>query len=684
MTDVAGGEFPAVAVQTWIEKAAPDGREPVTALDDGITARWLYTPDDELAPDPGGVPGAPPFTRGARPGLPWEIRQEHAQPARAAACAQILEDLEGGVQSVLLRLDDAAQEGVAVGSDAFAAARARGGLMVSTVDDLDEVLDGVLLDLAPMALDAGAQALAAGALLIALARRRGIADGAIGGALRYDPLGTLAAAGELDVSAEEALSRAGELAAEVAGSFPGITALAVDTRAYVDAGATPAQELAIAVATAIAYLRACDAAGLPPERAAAQIELTVGVGADQFLEIAKLRALRRLWSHVLGACGEAEAAGATRVYARTSSRGLAAVDPWTNMLRATTGAFAAAVGGADGITVTTFDAPLGQAGPLGRRLARNTQMILLEESGLRRVADPGGGSWYVESLTDDLARTAWERVQAIEAQGGIVAALRGGMLAEGIAASTHERTQDLATRRRRLTGVNTFPLLGDDRLTLEPGDREELVARELDARSAGGGNGAAGLADAPAERRLAAAVALAQGGARIDELAAALAGAPERVLPFAPARESRQFERLRAQASALEDAGEQPRVMLACLGPIARHVTSATWARSFFEAGGLHAVVTEPQLAPGELGAALRADGARLAVVCAAPDEDPETVAAAVAALRDAGAATVYLASADAEQAEAVGADEGIDDGVDMIDVLSRAQATIGDPDAAR
>jgi methylmalonyl-CoA mutase len=684
MTDVAGEEFPQVALETWLGKAAPDGREPVTSLDDGITARWLYTRDDELAPDPGGVPGAPPFTRGARPGLPWEIRQEHAHPDRSQACAQILEDLDGGVQSVVLRLDDAARDGVAVDSDAFAAARARGGLMISTVDDLDEALDGVLLDLAPIALDAGAQALAAGAMLVALARRRGIADDALRGALRYDPLGTLASEGELDVGAEDALSRAGELAAEVDGRFPAMTALAVDTRAYVDAGATPAQELAIAVTTAIAYLRACDAAGLEPTQAAAQIELSVAVGADQFIEIAKLRALRRLWSHVLGACGDAEAAGQTRVYARTSSRGLAAVDPWTNMLRATTGAFAAAVGGADGITVTTFDAPLGQAGGLGRRLARNTQMILLEESGLRRVADPGGGSWYVESLTDDLARTAWERVQAIEAGGGIVAALRSGMLAEGIAASTQQRTRELATRVRRLTGVNTFPLLADDRVELEHVDTEELVARDLHARAGTAGTDASALGAAPADGRLAAAIAFAERGARIDELAAGLAGEPERIVAFAPVRESREFERLRSQAGALEQAGERPRVLLACLGPIARHVNSATWARSFFEAGGIHAIVSEPQLGPDELGAALRADGAAIAVVCGAPDEDPETIAATVAALRDAGAALVYLASADTEQAAAAGADEGIDDGADMVDVLARAQAAIGERSVAR
>jgi len=583
--------FPAVGLDEWCARAGVEA-VPRTPLADGLSVPWLYTRADAL---PRLVPGL----RGARA---WDIRQEHALGG------ELLEDLEGGVTAIALRVPPG-----------------------TTLDALDAGLAGVLLDLAPVRLDAGAHGIAAAETFLALWRRRGHDPRAVAAALGVDPLGA-------GVSPDAA---AGAFAARVdAVLAPSATALAADTRPYAEAGATAAHELALLIATATAYLRACEAAGLPPERAAARIELTLSVDADQFLGIAKLRAARRMWARVLDACGVED--GRSPLYARTNARMLAAVDPWVNLLRATTAAFAAAVGGADGITVIPFDAPRGADSRLGRRIARNTQLILLEEAHLARVADPGGGAWYVERLTDDLAHAAWTKLQAIERAGGLLAALRSGAIAAEIAAAAADRAERIDRREQLLTGVTAFPLLGDDGLPPTPEPQGPAAA-------------AAGEDDAPRDGATAAGE---DAGPRGDRAIAAA--------PLVPVRDSRPFELLRARAG---DAS----VLLACVGPIARHTAAATWARSFFESGGIRAHASDPLETPEQASAAL--DGHRLAVLCAAPDEDPATLRPLAGALRAAGARRVYLAHATPEQASAADADEGIDDGQPMTTILEAALA---------
>lgn len=604
--------FPVPTLEQWERLAraqdpAP-GRRLVTALEDGIEVGWVYTAADALASDPGGLPGADPFVRGVRVGQPWAIRQLTRASERRQANAEILEDLEGGATETLLVL---ARDGAA-------------GIVVRDVDELAEVLAGVALDLVPVALDAGPDAEASARLLLELWRRGGYDATALRGSLRCDPIGAAASAvavGGVDPGGVDpgAVASAVALTARVRAEFPGVRVLAVDTSTYVEAGAGAVLELAIALATAIAYLRAGEAALIEPAALAAALEFTFVAGPDQFLEIAKLRAARRLWSTVLGHCGVGPQARQSPMYVRTSRRMTSSLDPWNNLLRATTAAFAAAVGGADGITVLPFDEPRGvgtdDAGPLGRRMARNTQLVLIEEASLHRVADPGGGSWYVESLTDQLARAAWSELQAIERGGGIVPALARGEVARRIGAAATLRQEELSRRRRAMTGVNMFPLLGDDGLH----------------RPAGSDDGRDAWAGPPVKRT----------------------GGPSGAL--VAIRDAGGFEELRARAA----AHGRSRMVLVNVGPLAAHVNVNRWARSFFEAGGIE-TVSQPadQI---ELG------GARTVAVCAGAGADP---APTVAALRAAGATRIYLAGASEVDAAAAGADVGVRDGVDMVAVL--------------
>ncbi|MFJ6656830.1 methylmalonyl-CoA mutase family protein [Streptomyces sp. NPDC091377] len=475
-----------------------------TPLEDGLTTRPLYTSRD-TAPDPG-LPGFAPFVRGGRPegGTVggWDVRQRHT----AADNGAVLADLENGVTSLWLTVG-------------------KGGIPVSSLGD---VLGGVYLDLAPVALEAGDEVEPAARELLRLAEARGVAPEALRGTLGADPLGLEARTGR---SSDPAV--AAGLARRCADGHPGLRALVADALPYHEAGGSAAQELGCSLATGVAYLRELTGAGLGVAEAAGQIEFRYGATADQFLTIAKLRAARRLWARVTEVCG---APAAQRQHAVTSPVMLTPRDPWVNMLRATVATLAAGVGGADAVTVLPFDHALGLPDAFARRIARNTSTILVEESHLSRVIDPAGGSWYVERLTDELAHAGWEFFQEIERAGGQAAALRSGLVGERLAATWAVRRTRLAERREPITGVSEFPYL----------DEKPVVRAPAPEPPSGG---------LPRVRR--------------DE----------------------EFEALRARSDAhLAATGARPRVYLAALGPAAAHTARLTFAANLFRAGGVEPV----------------------------------------------------------------------------------------------
>ncbi|WP_372345314.1 methylmalonyl-CoA mutase family protein [Streptomyces sp. KL116D] len=479
-----------------------------TPLEDGLRARPLYTSGDATTVA-SGLPGFAPFVRGGRAEGNvvggWDVRQRHA----VADAAAVLADLENGVTSLWLTV---------------------GGSGGIPVEALPTALDGVLLDLAPIVLDAGAETAAAADRLLRLYADAGVADDAARGNLGADPLGHEARTGTgYD---DEAVV---ELARRCTARHPGLRALTVDALPYHEAGGSAAQELGASLATGVAYLRLLTAAGLTVRQALAQLEFRYAATADQFLTIAKFRAARRLWARVAEACGAADA-GAQRQHAVTSSVMTTRRDPWVNMLRTTIATLAAGVGGADSVTVLPFDDALGLPDAFARRIARNTSTILIEESHLARVIDPAGGSGYVERLTDELAHAGWEFFQLIERSGGQAAALRSGLVRDRLAETWAARSARLAQRREPITGVSEFPHLG-----------EKPVRR----------------APAPAP--------------------------PSGGLPRV--RRDEAFEVLRARSDAhLEATGARPRVFLAALGPAGAHTARLAFAANLFQAGGIEPV----------------------------------------------------------------------------------------------
>ncbi|HEU4567621.1 MAG TPA: methylmalonyl-CoA mutase family protein [Marmoricola sp.] len=425
---------------------------------------------DGIRITPLGVPAAVAADpdRPSRPGE-WDVRVPVDLPDPLAANRQLLEELETGATSLWLQVGAAG-----LPADGIAAA-----------------LEGVLLDAAPVVLDAPADPLGAARALVALRPGQGFAAGTN---LGVDPVGAAVRGGPTDDPAATVAEAVG-LATEA-----GVRALVVDGTAVHDLGASDAQELGYVLAVAACYLRALEDAGTPVEVAAASIELRLAVTDEQFPSIAKLRAARRLWARMLELSGvptgPTTGAGSTaRIHAVTSRPMMSRYDPWVNMLRTCVAAFAAGVGGADAVTVLPFDTRLGLPDAFGRRIARNTSALLISESHLARVADPAGGAWAVEELTGDLAGTAWAELGRIEEAGGVLAALEDGSLRARIDAVAAERDRQVATRQRPLTGVSEFPHLHE-----VPPARQPRPAGSPEVRSYG--HAFEALRDEPATGRV--------------------------------------------------------------------------------------------------------------------------------------------------------------------------------------
>ncbi len=659
------GEFPAVSEADWLAlvdkvlKGADFESVLVSHSRDGLPIRPLYARGDE------GTRSAQRLTRLSAPGdaqAGWDIRTEHVLADPADTNRAILDDLEQGATSIALHMGGTRPDG-----------------QHQTLEDLDEALLGVHLDLAPIALHASADAMAAAAALIALWQRRNIAPGAALAALNVDPLGALARGGVLSGPLDTALARAADLAAVTTARFPGVTALTIDTSPYHDAGASEAQELAAALATGAAYLRALDRAGLTIAEACAQITLSLAVDCDMLLGIAKLRAARRLWARLAEACGADAQAQQIALQARTSTAMMTQRDPWVNMLRTTMACFTAAVAGADTVTVRPFTAALGAPTAIARRMARNTHLVLDEESGLGHVLDPAAGAWALESLTDELAQAAWSKFQAIEAAGGMAQSLLQGDYQREISKTDAQRRREIAERTAPITGVSAFPDLEEEPVAALPAppsedaraDRIRMFGTAADPALADR------IGEAPdADARLDACVAAAEAGRPLAAITASLADdGPLTSCHAMPVRRwAEPFERLRDASDAyLAKTGARPKVFLANLGNIAQFNARATFAGNFFEAGGIQAI-------PGDGGddltaiiAGFRGSGARHAVLCA-PDALYELHAADLtAALKGAGAERVYLAGTPNDVYDRAGVDRFIHAGSDALSVLREA-----------
>lgn len=601
-------EFPPATHDDWRKlvdaalKGAPFEKKLVSKTYDGISIQPLY----ERAKDAKRVAGRPD-------GEPWAVLQRIDFRDPKEANKQALRDLENGATGLKLVFPGA------VGDYGFA--------LPASKEALAQTLDQVWLDAAEIELDVGPLSKDAPLWLADIAKERDIDPAKTAFRFGFDPLSAIALHGKSPAPWKEIAPQfASEINNLVKRSFKSRFAVA-DGRVVHAAGGSEAQELAYVLACALEYMRALEAGGMTLAEARQAIFFRLAADADQFLTIAKFRALRKLWARI----EEAASLPPKSIFisAETAWRMMTKRDPNVNMLRMTMAVAAAGFGGANAISVLPHTAALGLADGFARRVARNTQTVLLEESNLFRVGDPAAGAGGIEALTAGLCETAWKLFQEIEAVGGLARAIEAGLLQKKVVEARIARERNIATRKDAITGTSEFPNIAEGKETV--------------------------LDDKPGN---------------------ALIPFPEVSEPLARMRLAEAFEALRDVADKMK---ERPKVFLANLGKAVDFTARSMFARNFFEAGGIAAISSDGLASPEDAVKAFKASGAKLACICSSDDVYAETAEAIAKALKDAGA-FVWLAGRAGEKEAAykvAGVGGFIYAGCNVVDTLKEAHKAL-------
>jgi len=652
-------EFPPVTREAWRKlveaelKGAPFDKKMLTATPEGITLQPIYTPEDTAKlPFVNSFPGFAPFVRGSRASgavkQGWDISQEITCSSPTDFNTTARNYLQRGLTALNMVLDQATRNGAdpdwgkpeEVG---------QGGLSIASLEDLTRALDGVDLAAAPIFIRTGASALPFATLLVALARLRKADLAQLRGCVEMDPLGVMAHEGRLPQSLAGAHDEMATLTRWAAANAPQLQTICVHSRAWHESGANAVQELAYALATAVEYLRAMNDRGLEINTVAPRLRFAITVGETFFTEIAKLRALRLIWARVVQALGGNADAQRLSLHVRTSQWNKTVTDPYNNLLRTTVEAFAAVLGSCDSLQVGAFDEVVRTPDEFSQRIARNTQIILQKECNLDRVIDPAGGSYYIESLTGELATRAWTLFQEIEQQGGMSAALQAGVPQKAAAATADERLKNVARRRDSIVGVNQYANTKEQPLAIPAVDHAAFARRRAqqvaEHRTSLDQNAAQAVLEKlgnvlaqPGDKLFEACVEAALAGATLGEITRVLRAsdtAPATITPVCITRAAKSFEQLRAAMDAFAaKTGTRPKVFLCNMGPLKQHKARADFSQGFLATGGYEVISPNGSNTPEEAVAAFAKSGARIAVICSTDDTYPALVPALVSGLR--------------------------------------------------
>jgi len=706
-------DFPPQTVEAWRKAVEADlegadfNKKLVWQTYEGIAVQPLYTRGDlEKLPAKDDLPGFAPYTRGTRAlhgvDLPWQIRQDCLLASPEEVNAALRDGLARGQTALGIRLDNAARRGLDGDNPEAAELAGRGGCTLSSINGLRLALQDIDLARIPITIRTGTAALPVLSMLLSLADERRVARRLLTGGVEFDPLRDLVKNGTLRAPLDHLYREASDMAAFCQRECPGIRAIMVNSHPYHNAGSSAVEELACTLAAGAEYLAALKARGLTADAAALAIMFSFSVGTNFFMEIAKLRAARALWTRVAEAFGARDVnAGRMFMHVRTSTFTKTVHDPYNNLLRSTIEAMAGGIGGSDSLYVAPFDETLGRPDEFSMRMARNQQLLLQEEAHLSHVVDPAAGSYYVEALTDALAREAWALFQRIEAEGGLLAAVRSGMVQRLITGTAQRRRQAVTRRRDPIVGVSNYanptekvPEKGHipresflakrrERLQrLKAVRHQSIVRQRLDLLARASSSGVGNLLEIG--------VAAAAEGATLGEMIEALnrgaKGESVSVEKLASWRASQPFERLRARtaAYAASHGGVLPKVLLLPMGPLGMRKARASFCLGFFGAGGFDVVEPEAFKTPEDAAAATLASNASAVVLCSDDPSYPVVTAPLVQALRAAGGKQqVYIAGypeADLPKLKEAGAQGFVHIRADVVETLSALMDAIGLP----
>lgn len=658
-------------------KGAPFEKIMYTKTYEGITFDPMYTYKDTDAILPRDTfPGMGDYLRGANVsgyvGKPWGIAQSCDETLPKENNELLKFEISKGSTVYNIRLDTATlqnqdvKDAEKVGED---------GCSVTTLDDMHQLLDGLKLEEYPLYMYGGASSLPLLAMTAAAVQASGKTMEKVTGFVGANPIGQMVRKGKNYATLAQLYDEMAACAKWAVKNAPGLRTVMVRDDVFSRGGANDVQDTAYVLAMAVEYLRALMERGLTIKEASSQIFFGISMGANFFMQIAKLRASRPIWANIIKAFGGDEADQAMHVHGRPALFFKTLFDPYVNMLRDTTEIFSGVVGGLDSYENSTFDAPIRKGDVFSRRIARNVQVMLQEEFGMLQPIDPSGGSWAVETLTKQIKEKIWAEFQNIEAKGGIVKALKDGYPQEAIEATLNARFKALELRKDRIVGSNMYPNMTEELLDPRTEDVAALKKQRLadidaylsDIDGKHKADSLAKLKGAAADAVVEAAIEAVKAGATIAEVRAALnkGGEIETVKIIAPHRWSERFEDLRLSTEKYkkEHDGDNVKVFLANMGPIPQHKARADFSTSFLQVGEFNVEGNDGFKTTDEAAAAAKESGADVAVICSTDKTYPEIVPDLAPKLRAAlPNATIYLAGAAPKDLEPVYREAGVDD----------------------
>ena len=685
LAPVSFDEFKKPTYEQWqaeVEKALKGGdfhKKMFTKTYEGITLQPIYTPALHGEKIPKGVyPGAGEFLRGTKASGyikdSWGVSQyvDESFP-KDANHASLYEIVKGGtIHNIRLdeatRHDQDVQVGAAVGI---------GGTSLSTMDDCSQLIERFNLKENPLYIETGASAAILLGMLAATVKGSKKQTSDLKGLVGADPIGVWAKDGTLHMSLDTAFDEMAHTVVWAKEQAPELKTVLVSGDVYANGGANDVQEVAYALATAVCYVRQLAQRNIDIHTIANSMMFTFSLGANFFMEIAKLRALRVLWAHIMEAFGAEEADRAVHVHGRTSAFTKTVYDPYVNLLRNTTQAFSGVVGGLNSLEVSPFDQPIRKADDFSRRIARNIQVMLQTEFELRQPVDPVGGSWYVETLAAELCEKIWAEFQTIEAKGGIIAALKEGYPQAQVKAVLDERFKNLAFRKDVAVGNNMYANMTEELLDPKPENQETLRQKrvaQIEEYLASAEPDAVVKAQATLEAGTTepgALIGLIELGAlqklTIRQIRKALdAGdiASETIESIAAHRWTEQFEALRMRTENYKQrTKDNVKVFLANMGPIPQHKPRADFSTGFFEVGAFEVIKNDGHETTADAAKAARESGADVVVICSTDDTYPELVPPLAKELKETMPnVTVILAGAPPKDLEPVYREAGVDD----------------------
>lgn len=681
-------EFEATSDAQWLAaaekllKGKPFDKVLRTHTYEGITLEPQYRRDvwehlehiDEL-------PGEGSYVRGCKAegyqqGL-WKIAQEIPYPTVEEFNEALLADLQRGQDAINILIDKAGLCGKDP-DDAPGETVGRGGTSISTLADLEKAFAGVQLDCVDISIQAYNQGLEYAMLVAAYCEKHGIDVTKLTGCIGSDPLGQLAERGLIPSNLPETYAKMAGLVMWAKETGAQLRVIDVHAQAYHNAGGSAVEELAFALATGVEYIRVLQGFGIAIDDISPKMQFTFALGGNLFMEIAKLRAARMLWSRIIKEFGGNDESAKMHIHGRTGMYNKTKYDPYVNMLRTTTEAFAGIIGGVDSMHVGCFDEVVREPDAFSRRIARNQHLILAEESRLGYVTDAAGGSWYIEELTQKLAETVWQNFQLLESEGSMSELLLSGNIRKTIAIVAKQRQKNLATRKDIMVGINMYANALEQELPVREryfGAIEEKRKKEVRAVRRDD-MGIEHCAHSVRQAFLA--------GASIGVVGQKLrSGDVTSVTPLELVRAAEPFERLREKMTAHErNTGKKAQVFLANNGPLGQYKARADFSRSFMEVGGFEVKEQGSYLTPAEAGAAALSSGAQIIVICSTDATYPEIVPVICEIVKKSQhQVMLILAGYPLEKVETyrmLGIDEFIHVKADLLEVLMSAQNKAG------